>query len=55
MEAHMQHGVSTKLIKGGEKLTRQARLIMYADEKKHGLVRLLTNDMEYDPLEIIDM
>lgn len=55
MEVRIQHVVFTKLIKGGEKFTRQARLITYVDERKHRLVQLLTNDMEYDPLEIIDL
>lgn len=55
MEVRIQHVVFTKPIKGGENLTHQARLITYADERKHRLVQLLTNDMEYDPLEIIDI
>lgn len=55
MEVRIQHVVFTKPIKGGENLIHQARLITYADERKHRLVQLLTNDMEYDPLEIIDI
>lgn len=33
MKVRMQHVVFTKLIKGGEKLTHQARLITYVDER----------------------
>lgn len=33
----IQHVVFTKPIKGGENLTHQARLITYADERKHRL------------------
>lgn len=55
MEVRIQHVVFTKMIKDGEKLTHQARLITYVDERKHRLVQLLTNDMDYDPLEIIDI
>lgn len=32
-----------------------ARLITYVDERKQRLVQLLTNDMESDPSQIIDI
>ena len=53
MEVRIQHVTFTKLVKGGEVLTHHARIITYADERKHRLVSLLTNDMDYDPAEII--
>lgn len=43
----------TKQLKGGETLIHQARIITYVDEKKHKLVSLLTNDIEWGPSEII--
>lgn len=55
MEVRIQQVTFTKQIKGGEKLTHQARLITYADERKRKLVQLLTNDMEYDASEIIEI
>ena len=53
MEVRIQHVTFTKQVKGGEVLTHHARIITYADERKHRLVSLLTNDMDYDPAEII--
>ena len=53
MEVRIQHVTFTKLVKGGEVLTHHARIITYADERKHRLVSLLTHDMDYDPAEII--
>ena len=53
MEVRIQHVTFTKRLKGGETLTHHARIITYTDERKPRLVSLLTNDMDYDPAEII--
>ena len=53
MEVRIQHVTFSKVLKGGEILIHHARIITYADTKKHKLVALLTNDMESDPNEII--
>lgn len=53
MEVRIQHITFSKVLKGGEKLTHHARIIIYADTKKHKLVALLINDMESDPNKII--
>lgn len=53
MEVRIQYVTFTKKIKGGETITHHARIITYADERKRRLVSLLTNDMEFDPAEII--
>ena len=53
MEIRIQQVTFTKLLKSGETLTHQARVITYVDEQKHKLIYLLTNDMESDPSEII--
>lgn len=55
MEVRIQQVTFTKQLKNGETLTHQARVITYADEKKHKLISLITNDMESDPSEIIDI
>lgn len=39
----------------GETITHKARIITYVDEKKRKLIPLLTNDMESDPAEIVDI
>lgn len=53
MEVRIQLVTFTKRLKGGETLIHQARIITYVDEKKHKLISLLTNDMEWDSSEII--
>jgi len=53
MEVRIQQVTFTKLLKNGETLLHRARIITYADEKKHKLVSLLSNDMESDPAEIV--
>ena len=53
MEVRMQHVTFSKRLKDGETLVHHARIITYADIRKHKLVSLLTNDMESDPDEII--
>lgn len=55
MEVRIQHVTFSKVLKGGEILTHHARIITYADTRKHKLVSLLTNDMESDPDEIIEI
>ena len=56
MEVRVQHVTFAKEKKDGETtktIVHHARIITYADVKKHKLIRLLTNDMDSDPDEII--
>jgi hypothetical protein len=53
MEVRIQQVTFTKYLKDGTDLIHHARILTYADERKHRLVSLLTNDMEMDPAEII--
>lgn len=53
MEVRVQHVIFAKRIKGGNTIKHKARIITYADERKYRLISLLTNDMNYDPSEII--
>lgn len=53
MEVRVQHVTFTKDKKDGGTITHRARIITYADVKKRRLIRLLTNDMDSDPDEII--
>lgn len=53
MEVRVQYVTFTKQNKDGETITHHARIITYPDVKKHKLIRLLTNDMDSDPDEII--
>ncbi len=55
MEVRMQEVVFTKKLKGGETLEHHARIVTYADVEKRKLVSLLTNDMDSDPDEIVDI
>ena len=55
MEVRIQSVTFIKTIKGGETIHHHARIITYVDEKKHKLISLLTNDMDYDPIEIISI
>lgn len=55
MEVRIQQVTFSKVLKGGETLIHHARIITYADTKKRKLVALLTNDMESDPNEIIEI
>ena len=52
MEVRVQYVTFTKQTKVGF-INHNARIITYADEKKHKLISLLTNDMDSDPNEII--
>lgn len=56
MEVRIQHVTFTKEKKDGETtttITHHARIITYVDVKKTKLIRLLTNDMDSEPDEII--
>ena len=52
MEVRIQDVTFSKQAKDGV-ICHKARIITYADEKKHKLISLLTNDMDSDPNEII--
>lgn len=55
MEVRIQNVTFSKMLKDGTILIHHARIITYVDIKKHKLVSLLTNDMESDPNEIIEI
>lgn len=55
MEVRIQNVAFSKTLKNGTFLIHHARIITYVDIKKHKLVSLLTNDMESDPNEIIEI
>ena len=57
MALREQRVVFTKRVSGGEDIWHHARIITYADskKKKNKLVSLLTNDMEMDAEEIIEI
>ena len=55
MEVRIQNVTFSKMLKDGTILVHHARIITYVDIKKHKLVSLLTNDMESDPNEIIEI
>lgn len=54
MEVRIQHVTFTKHLKEKE-IIHHSRIITYVDEKKKKLIPLLTNDMDSDPSEIIDI
>jgi hypothetical protein len=54
MEVRIQQVAFTKHLKEGD-IIHHARIITYVDERKRKLIPLLTNDMESDPTEIIDI
>ncbi len=53
MEVRIQHVTFAKDKKAGDTIIHHARIITYVDVKKRKLIRLLTNDMDSDPDEII--
>ena len=53
MQVRTQTVEFVKQKKGAETIRHKARIITYCDEKKRKLISLLTNDMEFDPDEII--
>lgn len=55
MEIIIQHVYFSKEQRNGETLIHKARIITYVDLKKHKLIHLLTNDMESDPAEIVEI
>ena len=55
MEVRIQKVSFTKKVSGEKTVTHMARIITYVDERKRRLVSLLTNDMESDPSEIIEI
>lgn len=55
MEVRIQNVTFSKMLKDSTILIHHARIITYVDIKKHKLVSLLTNDMESDPNEIIEI
>ncbi len=55
MEVRIQHVVFSKQLKNGDKITHNARIITYVNEDKHKLVKLITNDFNFDPSEIIEI
>ena len=55
MEVRIQNVTFSKMLKDGTILNHHARIITYVDIKKHKLVSLLTNDMESEPNEIIEI
>ena len=52
MEERVQNVTFSKRTNDGV-ICHNARIIAYADEKKHKLISLLTNDLDSDPYEII--
>ena len=55
MEVRIQNVTFSKKQKDDTTLIHHARIITYVDIKKHKLVSLLTNDLESDPNEIIEI
>lgn len=55
METRIQHVTFIKEQPDGSYIRHHARVITYVDEKKHKLISLLTNDMDSDPAEIIEI
>ena len=55
MEVRVQEVRFAKRKQDGETIVHNARIITYVDVRKHKLISLLTNDMEFDPSEIIEI
>ena len=55
MEVRIQQVTFTKQMKDEEILIHKARIITYVDEEKRKFISLLTNDMDSDPTEIINI
>lgn len=55
MEVRIQNVTFSKMLKDGTILIHHTNIITYVDIKKHKLVSLLTNDMESNPNEIIEI
>ena len=58
MEVRIQEVAFTKKVTKNRQtsvITHKARVITYMDEKKRRLISLLTNDMDSDPAEILEI
>lgn len=55
MEVRIQEVVLTKKGKEEEKIEHRARIVTYPDVEKKRLISLLTNDLDSDPQDIIDI
>ena len=55
MEVRVQEVRFAKRKQDGETIVHNARIITYVDVRKHKLISLLTNDMEFDPSGIIEI
>ena len=55
MEVRIQKVMFTKKVSKEKTVIHTSRIITYVDEPKHRLISLLTNDMESDSSEIIDI
>ncbi len=55
MEVRLQKVLFTQELSNTDIITHHARIITYADVAKRKLISLLTNDMDTDPSEIIDI
>lgn len=57
MEYRVQHVTFIKQVKGGEDIIHHARIVTYVDIKKTKtrLISLLTNDMDMEPEEIVEI
>ena len=54
-EFRVQNVQFTKRLNSGETIVHQARIVTYADTNKRKMVSLLTNDMDFDPRDIVDI
>lgn len=55
MQYRIRHVTFHKAVKDGGLISHSARIISYVDRKKHRVIDLLTNDMDSDPEEIVDI
>ena len=55
MEYRIRHVTFYKPVKDGELIRHHARIISYVDAKKHKVIDLLTNDMDADQEEIVNI
>lgn len=55
MEYRIRHVTFYKPVKDGGLIRHHARIISYVDMKKHKVIDLLTNDMDDDPEEIVNI
>ena len=55
MKYRIKHVTFHKVVKDGRLISHSARIISYTDVKKRKIIELLTNDMDSDPEEIVDI